>query len=71
MAIINTDFGLKRQGLCMFVMSQNLWDFASCKKKKQNKTQSFCLARDRKSAGFQNRTNHSRAVVTHSQKYQK
>jgi hypothetical protein len=37
MAIINADFGLKRQGLSIFMMSQNLWDFASCKKKtKQN-----------------------------------
>ena len=43
MAIINTDFGLKRQGLCMFVMSQNLWDFALDKKKiKQN--QKFLLS---------------------------
>ena len=34
-------------------------------RKKQNKTQSFCLARDRKSAGFPPRTNHSRDVTTH------
>jgi hypothetical protein len=37
MAIINTDFGLKRQGLCMFVMSQNLWDFAFRQKKEKAK----------------------------------
>jgi hypothetical protein len=41
MAIINTDFGLKRQGLCIFMMSQNLWDFASCKKKNKTKPKAF------------------------------
>ena len=41
MAIINTDFGLKRQGLCMFVKSQNLWDFAFEQKKEKTKPKDF------------------------------
>jgi len=32
MAIINVGFGFLRQGLCIFMRSQNLWDFALDKK---------------------------------------
>ena len=35
--INNTGLGFKRQGLCIFIRSRNLWDFALTeKKKKQN-----------------------------------
>ncbi len=38
MPIINVGFRFLRQGLCIFMRSQNLWDFALDKeKKKQNK----------------------------------
>ncbi|CAZ97411.1 Putative protein [Zobellia galactanivorans] len=37
MPIINTDLWVLRQGLFIFMKSQNLWDFAfEQKKKKQN-----------------------------------
>jgi hypothetical protein len=37
MPIINTDLWALRQGLCIFIRSQNLWDFAfEPKKKKEN-----------------------------------
>ncbi len=61
MPIINADLWVLRQGLCIFIRSQNLWDFALDKKRK-NKTKSFCLARSWKSVGFLRRTNHSRDV---------
>ena len=32
MAIINVGFRFLRQGLCIFMRSQNLWDFALDKK---------------------------------------
>ncbi len=37
MPIINVGFRFLRQGLCIFMRSQNLWDFALDKKIKQNK----------------------------------
>ena len=33
MPIINVGFGFLRQGLCIFMRSQNLWDFALDNKK--------------------------------------
>jgi len=35
MAIINAGLGLKRQGLCIFMVSQNLMDFAFGQKKEK------------------------------------
>jgi len=44
--INNTGLGFKRQGLCIFIMSRNLWDFALDKKKiKQNQKISLCAWR--------------------------
>ncbi len=44
MPIINVGFGFLRQGLCIFMRSQNLWDFALNKKRK-NKTKRFRYVR--------------------------
>ncbi len=41
MPIINVGYGFLRQGLCIFMWSQNLWDFALDKK---NKTKQKDLA---------------------------
>ena len=64
MPIIHADLWALSEGLCIFMMSLNLWDLALDKKRK-SKTKSFSLARERKSAGFPPRTNHSRDVVKH------
>ncbi len=52
---------------CIFMMSLNLWDLALHKKRK-SETKRFCLAQVWKSAGFQDRTNHSLTVTTHYEK---
>jgi hypothetical protein len=63
----NAGFGVKSDGLRIFMRSQNLMDFALDKKNK-SKTKSFCLARSWKSVGFLRRTNHSPGVVSHGEK---
>lgn len=51
------DLWFKRKGLCIFMMSLNLWDLALEKKKSETKI--FCLARSWKSVGFLRCTNHN------------
>ena len=67
--IINADFGVLRQVLRIFMRSLNLWDLALDKKRK-SETQKFCFVRVWKSAGFQDRTNHSRIVTCKQKKSQ-
>ncbi len=43
--INNTGLGFKRQGLCIFIMSRNLWDFALTQKNKTKpKDFAMCVA---------------------------
>ena len=80
MPIINTDLWLLSQGLCIFMKSQNLWDFAF-EHKRKNKTKRFCYVRSWKYGQRTNspaaiadgvrRTNHSPDVVRNLNKLTK
>jgi len=48
--INNTDLGFKRQVLCIFMMSRNLWDFALRHKKEKTKPKdcATCVAESKR-----------------------
>ena len=41
--INNTGLSFKRQSLCIFIMSRNLWDFALTRKKEKTKPKDFAM----------------------------